>query len=356
MLISVATTFAEPRNRRESEAGHRNASALPCPSGVVLPASFAGEPALTQHPPLRVVYFAAQAVATLLATPSKMIHRPAMLNLVASTKDPAPDRSETPSPPAPERVTARDLTGRLRGLVATVGILGLSTGGIAVFTSDNQAGTVALLTVGSIASVLATVGRIPLRWVIGGNEIDMSEDAARELVDVITSRLGPDETAEVAGQLSTSGALGLSSVANAMNEYVAFELACVARVHRAVGMRGWSYSPSSGARDRGYDGFVLDQNGRRVAIEYKLVRSTSAMRQMLRRLSDQSRSEPMVLVVSTTPGISNVASLSYRADFAPLGIHIVDATGPDFERRFVAACEDALSGSPSDEDSQPPDS
>ena len=83
----------------------------------------------------------------------------------------------TDQPNQPERITVRDLSRVPRGLFALAGMSGLIAGGFAVFETGNQAGSVALLAVGSVASLLAVVGKVPLKWIIGGNEFDMSETA-----------------------------------------------------------------------------------------------------------------------------------------------------------------------------------
>lgn len=247
--------------------------------------------------------------------------------------------------PAP-RVTVHDLRGGVRGLCALVGMGGLISGTTAVFESDNQAGTVALLAVGGIASLLAVVGKVPLRWVIGGSEFDMSEAAAQDIADAVASQLDPAGTAEVAGRLADSEAGARSPVSNAMHEYVVFEQAAIGRVMQAIAPRRWSYAHVTRPEDRKFDGFVVMRDGVQVPVEYKLVRSVAARRRFLALMAQTFGSAAptaKVVVVSTAPTVPNVVTLGQRAELAPLGVHLVDADASDFERRFIAACEDALS-------------
>ena len=252
---------------------------------------------------------------------------------------------ETRSTDSTERITVRDLRGGVRGLVAFAGAGGLVGGTVAVFVSGNQAGTVALLGVGGIASLLAVVGKMPLRWVIGGHEFDMSEAAAQELVEAVASQLDPAGTAEVAGQLARTEAGGRSPVASAMFEYVAVEQALINRVMRAIEPTGWTYSQAIAAEDRGYDGFVVTHDGDRIPIEYKLVRSTAALNSIVMKIKGRHASGAFVarvLVVSAVPGAPSAATLGQRATLAPLGVELVDGNAPDFDRRFVDACRDVL--------------
>ena len=66
-----------------------------------------------------------------------------------------------------------EVKGLARGLCTLVGIGGLGLGTFATFETDNEIGTSALLFVGSIASLIALLGRVP-RIKVGENEIDPS--------------------------------------------------------------------------------------------------------------------------------------------------------------------------------------
>jgi len=198
-----------------------------------------------------------------------------------------------------------------------------------------------LLAMGGIASLLAVVGKMPLRWVIGGHEFDMSEAANEEVADVVISQLGPAGTAEVVRLLAGTEAGGRNPVAGAMFEYVAFEQAAINRVRQAIALTGWSYSEPG---DRGYDGFVVTQDDDRIPIEYKLVRSTASLNRVLKTIEDRrtSAAPSMVLVVSAIPKVPSMVTLGQRAALAPLGVYLVDANAADFEHRFIVACRDVL--------------
>lgn len=91
------------------------------------------------------------------------------------------------------RVTMEPLDRSRRGVSAFVGVTGLGAGLVAVFESANQAGTVALLTIGALASVIALLGRIPLRWVVAGAELDMSYEESQQTADALSEFMNADQ-------------------------------------------------------------------------------------------------------------------------------------------------------------------
>lgn len=269
---------------------------------------------------------------------------------VRDTPTEVPDRLTNPN----QRVTVRDLDRWVRGLFSLAGSGGLIGGAVAVFRSDNQAGTVALLVIGAIASLLAVVGKVPLRWVIGGNEFDMSEAIAQDIADAIASQVDPAGTAQIVGALAASESGLRSPVANAMSEYVAFEQSAIDRVMRAVEPKGWFYMPATTAQDRQFDGFVVTEDGRRIPVEYKLVRSAHAVRRLLHVVRDRGNENDRTafVLVASGPEVRSLVTLANRADLAPLGVQLVDANDPHFPRRFRVACEDVLAQFPERRDSE----
>lgn len=221
---------------------------------------------------------------------------------------------------------------------------GLFVGGVAVFTSGNQAGTVALLAVGSVASLLAVVGKVPLRWVIGGHEIDMSEEAAQDAAEAVASRLSPSETAELAGRLAQLDNAALSPMATAMQAYVGFEQLAIGKILQAIASNpGWTYEPSQpgGA----FDAFVVDAHDHRVPVEYKMLRSPAALRKVLDTLPTSSAFPDVVLVLSGQPIKSASFEGLIAGKHAPrvLPVFIDD---PGFDLAIVAALEAAFHSAP----------
>ncbi|MFE3998075.1 hypothetical protein ACFX43_04650 [Nocardioides sp. YIM B13467] len=243
--------------------------------------------------------------------------------------------------------TVHELNGVLRGLVLLTGLCGLAAGGMAVFTSNNQAGTVGLLVVGAVAMLLAIVGRVPLRWVIGGNEFDMTKEAeaAEVMTEVVASELSPTATRAVADRLMQSDTTRGTSATYAMLNWVAFETNAIGRVTGAVTSRPrWTFTVASDQEGdhEGLDGTVRDPNGRYVGVEFKLARNQSDFARWFNRLQPASLARPIVLVVSSLSSLS-MASRDYLEHQSQLGmVEVVGLEDPDFERRFLAACDKLL--------------
>ncbi|MGV9818745.1 hypothetical protein [Nocardia xishanensis] len=62
----------------------------------------------------------------------------------------------------------------MRGLSGSIAIVAACTGAVAVFTTENQVGTAALLAIGAYFAITTLIGRFP-RLKLGENEIDPSE-------------------------------------------------------------------------------------------------------------------------------------------------------------------------------------
>lgn len=248
----------------------------------------------------------------------------------------------------PKAATVHELNGVVRGLVLLTGLCGLTAGGTAVFTSSNQAGTVGLLVVGAVAMLLAIVGRVPLRWVIGGNEFDMTKEvqAAEVMTEVVASELSPTATKAVADRLMQSAATRGTSASLAFQKWVAFETTAIARVTLAVASRHrWTFTLADerAGDHEGLDGMVRDHNtGRFVGVEFKLVRHMSDFASWFSRLEKIAPSMPVVLVVASVSSLS-MASRDFLDRLSQRGmVEVVELEGVDFERRFLAACDKVL--------------
>ena len=243
-----------------------------------------------------------------------------------------------------EHVTVTDLTGVPRGTFVLVGMCSLLAGGFAVFKSSNQAGTVALIAIGAIASLLAVVGKLPLRWVIGGHEFDMSHKTARAAAEVMASHLPPSGTAELAGQMARAEGGRLSPMTSAMLDYVNFERSAIERVIAVAQERGWSYVDASGS-DRGVDGYVETANGRRVPVEYKLVRNRDMLAKRFRELVHRYGTGEIrnaVIVISGPPLAEGSRLAQTLQSYESPRLHVVFMDDPEFERNFSAAIDESL--------------
>lgn len=234
----------------------------------------------------------------------------------------------------PKAATVHDLTGAVRGLVLLIGLCGLVAGGVAVFSSANQAGTVGLLIVGAVAVLLAIVGRVPLRWVIGGNEFDMTKEAAAVAADAVASQLGPESTAALTAQLLESNATRSSSMTAAMVDRVVFERSASARILTAVTGLGWECQLKRYS-DSGVDVIVTNREGRVVEVVFKLIGTTAGFYAFVD--SVDSDRHPRIYVVSSLSSLAVPERTAVRRA-GEAGIHIVPLDAPDFDSRFVAAC------------------
>jgi DNA-binding transcriptional MerR regulator len=77
-----------------------------------------------------------------------------------------------------QRVTAAPVSRPTAWLVGIVGVLIVILGGVATFKSENQAGTVALVVLGSALLFVGYTRRLPLSFEFGGTKVDSSYDEA----------------------------------------------------------------------------------------------------------------------------------------------------------------------------------
>lgn len=245
------------------------------------------------------------------------------------------------------RVTVRDLDGATRGLFAFGGASGLVLGAVAVFLSANQAGTVALLIAGSGASLLAVVGKVPLRWVIGGTEFDMSYEQAAALVEGATADLTPGETAAFASRLSRLQGGVPSSITGVMLDNVSFELEATARVRLAVTQAGWNYREEPPGQPHRFDGYIDKPEGPSVPVELRMHRGTSSLWPIVSRLRLSAESlgcADVLLVVSGGTEAVWTGSTQWGGELEGPRVHVIDINTPGFERVLIATLETAFSG------------
>lgn len=199
---------------------------------------------------------------------------------------------------------------------------------------------------GAIALLIAVVGKLPLKWVIGGHEFDMSHRAARAAAEVMASHLSPSGTAELAGQLANADGGRLSPMTGAMLDYVNFERSATARVIEVVHEHGWSYVDASGS-DRGVDGFVETADGRRVLVEYKLVRDrinlSRRVRDLVRRYGTGELGNAVIVISGPPLAPDSKLAQTLRSYESPR-FHVIFMEDPEFERNLAAAVREALAG------------
>ena len=171
------------------------------------------------------------------------------------------------------RVTMEPLDRGRRGVSAFVGVTGLGAGVVAVFESTNQAGTVALLTIGALASVFALLGKIPLRWVVAGAELDMTYEESQQTADALTEFMNADQLRLLTQRLLEAAPQQGASVnslhlAATLSRASTVESEGHSRMKRFATLTpGYSYEPAT--VELGADGVMTAPDGTRIAVDFK---------------------------------------------------------------------------------------
>jgi hypothetical protein len=90
----------------------------------------------------------------------------------------------------------RDRDGRFRAVLAVVGAVLLVTGAAAVFATDNEVGTAALLATGAALAALAYGGERVTRFSAGGVELELARASALEEAATVAEARGEPALAE----------------------------------------------------------------------------------------------------------------------------------------------------------------
>ncbi|MFH7322260.1 hypothetical protein [Aeromicrobium sp. JJY06] len=160
-----------------------------------------------------------------------------------------------------------------RGIASAISLGGLAGGTFGVFESGNQAGTVALLTIGAFSGAFAMVGKIPLRWVVAGTEVDMSYEESRDTADALAQFLTAEQLAivtkqilELAGQQPPSA--NQLQLAASLSRASSAEVEGHSRMRRfATLTEGWTYEPAT--EGIGADGMMKTPDGELIAVDFK---------------------------------------------------------------------------------------
>lgn len=124
------------------------------------------------------------------------------------------------------RHSAVELNKSARITTALISFSSIVAGAVAVFTTDNQAGTAVLFAGGVFGGIIALGGRLPTSIKIGDNEIKMAQarflDAATKKVE----KASPGEAGEIIASVANSAASPLSpDEAEARRQAIARRLA-----------------------------------------------------------------------------------------------------------------------------------
>ncbi len=227
----------------------------------------------------------------------------------------------------------REVTGFARWSAAGLGLAGLSLGATAVFVSENQAGTVALLVVGLSLLFVALAGVLPLRMKWGDKEIDFG--ILGSLLQDAVADASDDDRTQMAAYVASGSGSTQSPARTVLSEALSSALHYEKSVASAVPAD--ARIDLAGARDEGIDFIVSRPNGRRIGVHVKayarplpvvVVREIAALRDHQRRrgLVDE------LLLVSATE-----STLAARAAINETGLPIVVAPDPDLNPGLVSA-------------------
>ena len=106
----------------------------------------------------------------------------------------------SPEPRQPRQPSPPSVGWWWRFLMVTLGLVGLGSGGVAVFVTQLEAGPVALLAVGLVLLLVAAGGRLPSRLKVGDSEATW--DAVEEFVERVAEGVSPDQRPELVEALN----------------------------------------------------------------------------------------------------------------------------------------------------------
>jgi hypothetical protein len=133
--------------------------------------------------------------------------------VTATTKD-SDDLLVTEVSDQVEEVEVTNRLGRIQRLVAaTVAVVAGAAGGVAVFVTDNGAGSVALMGSGVLFGLMALNGRPLVSAKVGDSEVVFAKALTRSLTRR-TNEASPEVAAEIAGALVEAGAQARQPLVN----------------------------------------------------------------------------------------------------------------------------------------------
>jgi hypothetical protein len=191
-------------------------------------------------------------------------------------------------------------------LVVALGLVGLGSGGAAVFITQLEAGPVALLAVGLVLFLVGLGGRLPSRLKMGENEISwpairgMQDFAVRYVEDApqhesaeVADALG--DLAEVAPQIAAPalGALAFLNLVYALLSDVLTQL------NRDLPGPVYRYEPGGAL---GCDGVIVAPSGTEIAVEIKAsAKAVAAMTLMRPRFNLETGRVSGILLITHDP-------------------------------------------------------
>jgi hypothetical protein len=230
-------------------------------------------------------------------------------------------------------------------LSGVAGLVGLASGGAAVFVTDNEAGSVALLTVGVLFSFFGLAGLLPTRLKLGDNEIEWQQQVGDVLTDAVDAAR-PESRAALVQRIADLSAAAPTvagrSLAVLAREAVMYE---VLRAAIPDHLR-WESQGPGGHR---FDALIMDPaTGRRLGVELKANAKplgSAVFGNFLRHL-DGIRSDPAadaLLLVVNQPLLESARRLAEEQH-----LPVVTASGPEDTSKLREAIVQGLKPRPED--------
>ncbi|MBM2616857.1 hypothetical protein JIG36_14950 [Actinoplanes sp. LDG1-06] len=218
-----------------------------------------------------------------------------------------PEAPDEPTPPVVRPSGQSQMKTSWRWFAGFLGISSLGAGGTAVFTTDVEAGPVALLLVGAVFSLVSMSGRLPSRLKVGDNEAEWQ--AVEQYIQETVAEAPPEEKpqeARRAAELSRAvpQLAGVSAEAVEVAAFYAFaleslreaveELPSVRLIDSAIAVKG----------DYGFDAGVETVDGKRrilIALKLQLVPTPYLRRTYLRQAENLRPTDHILIVAKAAP-------------------------------------------------------
>lgn len=222
-------------------------------------------------------------------------------------------------------------------------VAGLGAGGVAVFETNNEAGSVALLAVGVLFSFVALAGLLPTRLKLGDNEIEWQQlaEALSDVVDETPPESRPALLKSIADLSIAAPPLAGQSLTVAAEEA---ELLNLLRAAMPAHLQ-WQ-TELQGRFDRGLDALITNPaDGRILGVEFKissrLVPSSTVFR-VVGRVALLREEYPLTGVLLVT---NKRLTADARKAAAVGGLAHIVVTGPEDIPELREAIERCLSTS-----------
>lgn len=257
-----------------------------------------------------------------------------------------------PAKSSPRTQVAPKLNYWWRASAVALGLVGLGSGGSAVYITRLEAGPVALLAVGFLFVIIGMSGRLPTRVKFGDNEATWEEQAVQDFVEDIAARSGDEQRLEMISALGDLTDAAPRAAAPALRAML-YEDLVLTMLRQLQGESAESDSdvpafdlvqPVLTDRKPMVDALLMTPQGAGVAVEVKGLsrpletRLLSPIKERFRILESIDHRVQLLLLI-TRSGLSNQAQHSAKEGFV---VNHIQIEGPDEINVLADAVRDCL--------------